>query len=302
MAPVTVLYLVHGADKYHVQARYSLLTLLHRLALAGRRDLAIRVFTDRPEALPAHPLVHPERLSPGFLRQAAGPHGYVHRIKLVVLRQAAAEAEGPLLYVDCDTRWRTFPAEALAELGSAKIAFMHRFEGLITAQRDPEYHRLLSNPDLRSRLGLPSDGWAMWNAGTVGVPVGQAGVFEHALAIADALLPQTGRPLFVEQLALSLALTQRFSLEPFDDVLDHYWPYSAELPVLLERFFASLPAGLDGAALAAEAAAFVPDLAELERLKRRPAARWRRFKARNRAGFEALMHRLMGGPGGPASP
>jgi hypothetical protein len=83
----------------------------------------------------------------------------------------------------------------------------------------------------------------------------------------------------VEQLALSLVAASRFDLRPFDACLEHWWPYGAELPLYLRRFFDPLPPGLP-AAEAARAARFAIVEADLRAIQRRPANRFARWRAK----------------------
>lgn len=302
------MYLVHGGPKYQVQARYSVLTLLALLAEDPRPDWRIVIYTDRPEGCPEHPQIQAERLDADELRRFRGPLDYVHRIKMEVLRRAALTLDGPLLYVDCDTRWTALPDAPFRALsmapaeGQPRAAFMHVFEGQVNASFYGDYAQVLArHSELRARLGIhPGAEWPMWNAGTVGVPAGSAGIFEHALAVTDGLIFAIRRRNWVEQLALSIAIGQRLRIEAFDAYLEHYWQHSAELPALLGRFFASLPAG-SIEHQARRAAGFAIDAEALEAIRRSPGhrlaqvyARSAKSMAKRRIALKALLLGIIG--------
>jgi hypothetical protein len=105
------------------------------------------------------------------------------------------------------------------------------------------------------------------------------------LRINDALLPHVGFRNCVEQLALSLVAASRFEVRPFDACLEHWWPYGAELPAYLRRFFDALPPGLPVAEQAARAAQFPIIESDLRAIQRRPVNRAVRWCAKVRNSF-----------------
>jgi hypothetical protein len=310
----TIVYLSHGGRKYHDQTRYSVLTLLALLIERNRNDVRIAVYTDRPDALPAHDLIHTMAVDAGDLAAWRGPLDYVHRIKLGMLRRALGDLGTPLIYVDSDTRWLEIPDAAFAALAGRSTAvtrgfdprfhppaeidcrvkpgkdapcFLYKVEGAITPQFFPQYFRLLCNSrDRLHALGLPREPpWAMWNSGAVGIPGSAASFIDDVLRVNDALLPHVGYRNCVEQLALSLVAARRFDIRPFDAYLEHWWPYGTELPTYLRRFFDPLPAGLPAAEEAALAARFAIVEADLRAIQRRPANSVLRWCAKVRTSF-----------------
>ena len=67
--------------------------------------------------------------------------------------------------------------------------------------------------------------------------------------------------------------------------MEHWWPYGAELPAYLRRFFDRLPPGLPAAEEAARAARFPIVEADLRAIQRRPANRIGRWCAKVRTSF-----------------
>lgn len=287
----TILYLSHGGQKYHDQTRYSVLTLLAQLIEHDRNDFRIAVYTDRPDVLPAHDLIRPVPARPEDLAAWRGPLDYVHRIKLCLLRRALAELGAPLIYVDSDTRWLQIPDApftALSGDGAPAPCYLYKIEGTISPTCFPQYFHLLRRS--RSRLDawrVPRDPpWTMWNSGTVGIPGRGAGFIDDALRITDALLPHVGYRNCVEQLALSLAASGRFDVQPFDAYMEHWWSYGSELPTYLRRrFFDAQPSGLPVPEQAARAARFSIIESDLRAIQRRPANRVVRWCAKVRASF-----------------
>jgi hypothetical protein len=288
----TILYLSHGGPKYHDQTRYSVLTLLALLLAQNRNDVRIAVWTDQPEQLPAHDLVHAVRTRPEDFAAWRGPLDYVHRIKLGVLQRALGALGAPLIYVDSDTRWLQVPDAPFAALTDGDVrgpspCYLYKIEGVISATFFPQYFHLLQKSRRRLEAWrLPHDPpWTMWNSGAIGIPGRGAGFIDDTLRINDALLPHVGFRNCVEQLALSLVAASRFEVRPFDACLEHWWPYGAELPAYLRRFFDALPPGLPVAEQAARAAQFPIVESDLRAIQRRPLSRTVRWCAKVRNSF-----------------
>jgi hypothetical protein len=307
-----ILYLVHGDIGFHHQALYSAATLLHRLLESGRVDIGIHVYTDRPELWPGHPLIATHRLDAGQLKRWRGPLDYVHRIKLEVLRRAESELGLPLVYVDCDTRWLDTPVDALEALHTPGAGgtplYMHVFEEEVSEHSAPAYFRLLKGKSRQlAEWGIRDHApWRVWNAGTIGVPVGAEGLFKDVLTVNDGLLPDATVRRTIEQLALSLVVEERFELRAFDAWLKHWWAYGYELPFVLRRFFEGLPPGLDAVQLAAACHAYEPSEAELLAVRqtpeyRRDMAREKRRKSvyKRKIALKALLLRLTRGGSRP---
>lgn len=287
-----IIYLSHGGAGFHAQTRFSVLTLLDLLIKQGREDVRIVIFTDRPEESVVHDFVVSIHISPGEIDRFRGVLEDTHRIKLEVLRRAESEIGLPFIYVDSDTRWLKIPDGPFQKLESGgtastssqlrPVAYMHWVEYQLSADYFPHYFRLLQRK--RNRLAewsLPTDdAWVMWNAGTLGIPAGAGGMFEKALAITDELLLEAKPRNWVEQAALSLLLTSRFQVESFVEWLAHYHSHGQTLPILLQRFFQTLPPGLSVAQQADHAGRFHIDPAELMKIEQLPANRCRRQLAK----------------------
>lgn len=243
-----IVYVVYGAPKFYDQARLSVLTALDLMLKAGRDDLRIAVFADRPGEVPVHPLVQAHQLNPAQLTTWRGPLDYVHRIKLEVLRVAMRQLQAPLLYVDSDTRWLALPDAAFAALTARdNTLVMHVDEGPLGRGKFPSYLKYLQRHQGKKVAGwrVSPGPWHMWNAGVIGLMPRRADKFlGDALALCDYLLPRLTPRNFVEQLAVSSLAADRFKLLALGDVLHHYWPDSLQAPQYLAEVFAALPAGL----------------------------------------------------------
>lgn len=235
----SIVYLAHGAGKFHRQTLFSVCSLLHHLLKSPTDDIRIRIYTDRPNSFPVHKLLSVHALSRRDLLELKGPLGYVHRAKLGVLAMAARAYPGPLLYVDCDTKWIKAPGPAFAQLAAlartgCPIMYMHEFEVEIQPGIWPEYHRELSaGYSFQRRLSIAKP-WHMWNAGAIGL-YEPGDFFAQAIAISDEILVRTRRKNWSEQLAVSLLGNTRYDIRPFDTYLRHYWRHTCQLPYVVDH-------------------------------------------------------------------
>lgn len=137
---LNIIYISHGSEKFHIQTKFSVLTLLHFLDQLQFENIRICIYTDAPSYFPTHPLIRLFPLTPKELSAYKGKLGYVHRIKLAILQRASMEVlENPnskMLYVDCDTRWLKFPSDQLLDFCAADahhpVALMHILEGTLS--------------------------------------------------------------------------------------------------------------------------------------------------------------------------
>lgn len=251
VSPSYIVYLSHGSQKFYDQTTFSVMTLLWLLLQAKREDIRIVVYTDRADRVPQHPLVQVVEIGRETLRSYRGRYDYVHRIKHCVLLRASRELNGPVLYVDCDTRWLAIPDHALNVLRQDQgqdrpHCCMHEIDGAFSETHFPDYHRYVTEcaSELKEQGIEHLDRLLNWNAGAIGLPAGQTVFFEDALRLSDFLFTRVKPRNWVEQFAWSLVGCDRYQMFSLGDCLHHYWGYSYEAPIYLRRFFESLPRDL----------------------------------------------------------
>lgn len=231
-----VVYIAYGHDAFRSQAAYSALTLLHRLLRDGPHDARVVIYTDDRAGLPRHERIETRIVRAAEIEAYRGPRGFVHRVKLAVLEDARRRHDGPIIYVDGDTKWERGPAEAFAALERPDPpCFMHECEGTLAADNHPDYLRVLDEGvPFQRRFGIRPP-WVMWNAGVIGVPPVDPGFFTDALAATDELLAVVRHDRWAEQLAVSLLASARFPVRPFADHVVHAWRDSYALTTVLAR-------------------------------------------------------------------
>lgn len=239
--PRRIIYLAHGGDKYMKQSVYSIYTLLHWLLDEGEQGVEIVVYTDDPASVPQHRLIQTETLTQEALTAYKGHFNYVHRIKLAVLGHAQRKQDGPLIFVDCDTKWVKHPRPAFEAMEAHRnCCFMHEAEGSVSETNHPDYFHALSKEGDFQRLLNITPPWDMWNTGTIGIPGGCEGFFADTLTITDRMLGEVQNRNWVEQMAVSLLATQRFQVRSFEDYLLHFWRDSYAIPTVLDQVLPKL--------------------------------------------------------------
>jgi hypothetical protein len=288
-----IVYIVHGPARYFDEARFSILTLVHLLRTSGCSDYRIWVWTARPQLLPRHEVIIYKDLDESSLEAMRGPLGLVHRIKLIVLAEAAAAIKEDFVYVDGDSRWLQLPDVEFEELqrSSAKsrgLLYMNGIDGTLSEQFIGKYYRYLTrnHAALKALFGIAEGPWRIWNAGVLGMRYSSSKVLlGESLALCDALVPWLTPRIYVEQLALNLVATKYFDIHPFQRAIDHYWDCSFEASIHLCEFFKRMP---EDAALFSQAETaynLAWDRRLFRAMRRHPRYRFRRWRQRLRASF-----------------
>ncbi len=280
--PSHLVYQVYGGDRYLAQARHALWS-----ALAwSDRDIRIHLYTDRPAAfadLDGRVTLH--RLPAGKVAEWMGPLGYVHRPKIMMLRDLTAQVSEPVLYSDVDTLFVGPVAGVMARIGP-EAAVMHRREYPVAGYPSGQMRQLRRDLE-RSGAGAEALQVTMWNAGVVGLHPEHFAWLERVTDLLDALYP-VSRMELVEQYAVGAVLQQRVALRPADDRIFHYWDdkerYQAALEARLAAW-ASLPADDIVAMHRADPLLLPPAqrpplAARARTVLRQPGAAWERHRMR----------------------
>lgn len=241
-----IIYIVHGHARYYDEARFSLLTLLHLLEVSQRRDYKIWVWTPRPDRLLQHEAIAYQDLEEIALPSMRGPLDMVHRIKLVVLSEAAKIVGENFVYVDGDTRWLQLPDDEFDQLngppdGPKELLFMNGIDGTLSESFKSGYFQYLSEnrAELKARFGIADPPWNIWNAGVLGMKSQKAEkLLIESIRLCDELVCWLHPRIYVEQLALNLIAPNDFEMQPFKRAIDHYWDCSFEASIYVRDFFA----------------------------------------------------------------
>lgn len=233
---MNLLYITFGSRiDIHYQANFSMLSFLKE----PQHIDSITVITDAPAFYGRlAPHVRLMVIDDKTLTEWRGPHDFLWRIKLKALGLLAEQlGETPIVYLDTDTFLFGQPAEFKNLLGSN--ALMHENEGTLPSLKTKTERRTWQQLQGKSFGGVTiSARHRMWNAGVVAIP-GNRNVQAIALALAlcDAMCEEPVRRRLVEQLALSVALDETYSMVAAENWVGHYWGNKAEWNDAIAHFF-----------------------------------------------------------------
>jgi hypothetical protein len=238
----TIVYHVHGDEKFFLQARLSILTLLHHLIKNNRFDYQIAVYTDKIEQIPKHSFIQVIETPKATLNEWAGEFDFVHRIKIKVIEDALIRFKTPTLHVDCDTRWHGLPDEDFAHLllsdAQRPCFIMHAKESPVSKTSHASFLRFFQrNPDFLASWGLKTEApWFMYNAGAIGLPQSGVATIRDVLKLSDTLFTKVHGKWLAEQVAFSMIAQSKSTILEMTPVLEHYWPYSRAVPGVIAPF------------------------------------------------------------------
>jgi hypothetical protein len=236
-APVRYVFFTVGpALEHHLQAWWAVATLRAH----GAEDIG--VVTDQPQRY-ADLGIRTWTVDADTIRAWRGPADYFWRVKIAAVRLAAADAPGPVCYLDTDVAAYA-PLAGLAARLEAGACLMHVRERVLGRSPRSTHRRLF-----RAVRGTVCGGVAvtddaeLWNAGIIGLPAGSLPRIDRCLAACDDLYARSGGVWLCEQFAWVLALGQRH-LEPAAPWLRHYWGNKpAWQRAIAERLAEALVAG-----------------------------------------------------------
>lgn len=227
------MYISFGEGRHVDEVRFSVQTALRHVPSAGG-SWGVSVWTDRPSAWKDLP-VDVVEVDPEQARAWMGPHQYVWRAKIEVLRAALERSGGGrCVYVDGDTWWRRSPSVVFDRVGPGR-SVMHLREGRPPAPEAAALAHVLERhrpvrPD-QSPWEFPADRDS-WNAGVIGLHPADAAVCEEVAQLTDQLLEHGfGEHSHTsEQLAFAVGLAARTSVAEARDAVVHYWPAEMREP------------------------------------------------------------------------
>lgn len=244
-------YQAYGRLDVVHQTLFSIVSLLR--FLPQESPLKIVVYTDMREKLEAffsgESRVTLIEVTDADLKRWRGAIGFVHRVKLEVLRDCATRFSGPLFYADGDTYFLESPV-ALFQQVNDQTSLMHLAENVIEQGRDPLSKKIAKF--LRKNIFQISSGkvqvppsTVMWNAGVIGVSENNRKLFASMIELTDAMYSLYKKHV-MEQLAVSYFLQRKTKVLASDQVIYHYWDQKPEYQKAIDDFLAAYPTAIAG--------------------------------------------------------
>lgn len=237
-----LVYLVYGGEDYNNEALYSLLSYYNFHTVDENQ---VVIYTDNADFfkqyLPQEVMYH--ELSVHQIAEWKGPLDYTHRVKVMVLQDAASRYNGNILSVDTDTLFKSNIGDLFEAIEQHQIVF-DKCEG-----------RLIDNPGGIARktraflkkqncFTLPTsketveidETLTVWNIGVTGFNPSIAGRLEDVQELID-MLYASYQFYVMEQIAFNEILQQEAEIVSAENYIHHYW-YFKEFRPVLKHFFA----------------------------------------------------------------
>jgi hypothetical protein len=228
-----ILYHAYGLQSLYQQVIFSILTLYYHQK--GNFDnIQIVIYTDKPGIFERYAAKMPimlEELTPDMIKNFKGSNGFVHRVKICVIKACLNKYNSNILYLDSDTYFLSSPTQLLQQI-NAGYSIMNtddydlihadeKFENedwllIRRAIRNYNYH--IEGKTIKIPLNT-----RMWNAGVIGLSVQNKSFLDQVLDLTDQIY--TNKKVFTaEQFAFSYFLQLKTKLKTSGNVIFHYWP------------------------------------------------------------------------------
>ena len=236
-------YLAYGDPGYINECRFSLLKLLSVYNLHVPADMAVIVYTDKPEAfenyIPFFRQFYLEHVTQEKILEWQAGTGYIHRAKPKMIQDIFAKHPGNLIFFDTDT-YITQPIDRLWEGISRGLVYMHLTEGVVDQDQNPEFRKwdeFLKNNTIRfnEKAFTYSPDFQIWNTGVLGLSPLHAPIMDDVLSLIDSIYKQFPKHI-AEQVACSYCFSRKAEIKPAASEVFHYWNLK-EFRKLLNLFF-----------------------------------------------------------------
>ena len=201
---------------------YSLLYHYHRLP-----QLKIIIYTDNEAAFRAHlapleELLIYQRLTPQSIIEWKGPHAFVHRVKVELLRDWCSKLTEPtaILYLDTDTWFKRAPLPLFRAIEQGRKV-VHIAEGRIEDRSNPIFKKL-NKLVKRGGVAGVTPGVTMYNAGVLGFTNDACTLLDEVLVTTDVLYAALPKHV-MEQLAFSYHFSLQEAPLEAAGYIGHYW-------------------------------------------------------------------------------
>jgi hypothetical protein len=232
-SPNCLLYLVHGAEYFHHEVFFSIVSALSFLRHEAEtpEKPEIRVVTDRPDLYAALPVCI-DALDAQTRAEWAGVFAFHWRMRYPCIRTMLQQHERVVL-IDGDTFFTKSPSHLFFRIMPGHL-LCHRIEGKLGASdgASSELFRQLENADLTHDRNA-----RLFNAGVIGINRVDEGFLEAPLALLDRFYPDLGKIYIFEQICISVAAHKRLRLNTCADTLVHYWSRKTIIRAKIQHWF-----------------------------------------------------------------
>ncbi len=235
-----ILYVAYGPTQVHKQVMLSILTLYY--FLSGEKQLekiSLIVYTDNKEVFEKNlngiNIIY-ETLTSKNIKDYINDLGYIHRIKVCVIKLCIQKYRSNVLFIDSDTFFLKSPFDLVNKIsGNTAIFHSKEFELL---KGDENVGKkswnfgyfpsdVLGSVIKRNNLKLKEGeieiclNVEMWNSGVIGISYSNLPFLEDVLKLTDQISKRSGYFL-AEQLAFSYVFLKKTTILKSDDFIYHY--------------------------------------------------------------------------------
>ena len=221
----TLIYLSYGEGLHVLEIIFSVLSA-KKFLKSEEDEIKIIVFTDHPECF-ATLGIETYYVDKSTLDVWLGGEAYVHRRKLMCVREALRLRGGSLVFVDSDT-YVTRSPKRLFERVSPGRCCLHLMEVRLSDRPGKPTHPLSEVVskhafyDLSGKQFKLSSTDQMWNSGVIGIHALDANLIDEAINLTDALWPKVRSVMTVEQFSIGVVLKNN-RISETSDIVVHYW-------------------------------------------------------------------------------
>ena len=238
-----VIYQAYGPHVILEQNLFSVLSLLRHHPDFTQVEKII-IYTDNQEYFKAylgpHARVQYEPIDPERLLTWRGDIQFVHRVKIEMLRDAAAQfPKFNLFYLDGDTYFTKDPGPLMAQIDKHH-SIMHEAENVVNQGKDPlskKVARFLAKFEFKideKIIKIPPS-MTMWNAGVLGFSPNFFGTLKSVLELTDQAYSKYKKHV-MEQMAFSYFLAACSRIHGAGDSISHYWRQKDDYAQLIHLF------------------------------------------------------------------
>lgn len=226
-----IVYQSYGNNDVFKQTLFSIFTLQYYLSETRINfPYSIIVYTDKPEIFSKYNL-ETSLLSQNLIQKWKGKYNFLHRVKIIIIEDAARRSNDSIIYIDSDTYFIKSPILLFKKI-SSEISLMLNNEGQISKNNQKLLFNFLSN---KTNLDIGNNKIFMWNAGLIGIDKSNIHLINKILELNDNIYEKFYRHI-VEQFSFSYYLQINTNIYSCDDYLIHYCGDKELVVEIISRF------------------------------------------------------------------
>jgi len=226
-----IVYQSYGNNDVFKQTLFSIFTLQYYLSETRINfPYSIIVYTDKPEIFSKYNL-ETSLLSQNLIQEWKGKYNFLHRVKIIIIEDAARRYNDSIIYIDSDTYFIKSPILLFKKI-SSEISLMLNNEGQISKNNQKLLFNFLSN---KTNMDIGNNKIFMWNASLIGIDKSNIHLINKILELNDNIYEKFYRHI-VEQFSFSYYLQINTNIYSCDDYLIHYCGDKELVVEIISRF------------------------------------------------------------------